>query len=379
MLLLIALANSAGAFFANAPGVDTTPRGLERYYNVILFTLVHSRAFPLFAIMFGYGLVQLARRQDEAGSSRAKVRALLVRRNAWLVAFGAVHGILLYAGDFLAAYGLVGIAFTWLLLRRGDRFYRLVLAYLALAACYVAVLAVVVGLGLSRSTERAPVPTGQFPSMAADSYGASLLARLAEWPGHTLTLLPIILFVWVGAWAARRRILEEPERHLRFLRTAALVGLGVGIAGGLPMGLFTAGFLEVDAPTAPWVKLLYETSGLFGAIGYAALFGWVVAKLSQRTPTPRSRPVVRALAALGQRSLSGYVFQSVAWLVLVPPFGIALGTHVDSPTFAAAGSALAVWLITVVVADLMRRHSYRGPAELLLRRLTYGPAASARR
>jgi len=375
MLLLIALANSAGAFFANAPGVDTTPHGLERYYNVVLFTLVHSRAFPLFAVMFGYGLVQLARRQDEAGSSPGTVRALLVRRNAWLVVFGAVHGILLYAGDFLAAYGLVGIAFTVLLLRRSERVYRFVVAYLGLAAGYVAVLAVVVVLGLARGDGRAPVPTSPFPSMTADSYGASLLARLAEWPVHTLILLPIILFVWVGAWAARRRILEEPERHLRLLRTAVLAGLGVGIAGGLPMGLFTAGFLEVDAATSPWVKLLYETSGLFGAIGYAALFGLVVAALSRRTRAPRSRPVVRALAALGQRSLSGYLFQSVAWLVLVPPFAVALGTRVASPTFAAAGSALAVWLISVVVADLMRRRSYRGPAELLLRRLTYGRAA----
>jgi uncharacterized membrane protein YeiB len=86
--------------------------------------------------------------------------------------------------------------------------------------------------------------------------------------------------------------------------------------------------------------------------------------------------VVRALAALGQRSLSGYLFQSVAWLVLVPPFAIALGAHVESPTFAAAGSALAVWLISVAAADLMRRHGYRGPAELLLRRLTYGRAVA---
>jgi hypothetical protein len=45
-----------------------------------------------------------------------------------------------------------------------------------------------------------------------------------------------------------------------------------------------------------------------------------------------------------------------------------------SPTFTAVGTAVVVWLITVVGAYLMQRRSYRGPAEMLLRRLTYGLA-----
>jgi uncharacterized protein len=41
----------------------------------------------------------------------------------------------------------------------------------------------------------------------------------------------------------------------------------------------------------------------------------IALRVSRRTPGP----VVRALSALGQRSLSGYLFQSVAWLVLTGP------------------------------------------------------------
>lgn len=374
MLLLIALANGAGAFLANAPGVDPAPEGLERVYNISLFTLVHSRAFPLFAIMFGYGLVQFSSRHNALGTSPDTVRRLLVRRHACLVAFGALHGILLYSGDFLGAYGLVGIAFTLTLLPRSDRVYRFVAAYLSLAACWVVALGVLVAYGMTTSSGRSPIPTSPFPSMTADSYGASVLVRLTEWPINTITVLPIVLFVWVGAWAARRRLLEEPARHRRLLRWGLVAGFGVGIAGGLPMGLFTAGFLDVDAATGTWVKLLYETSGLFGAIGYVCLFGLVASALATRKPRPWARTVVGAVNALGQRSLSGYLFQSVAWLVLVPPFALGLPTRVSSPTFAAAGSAAAVWLISLVAADLLGRHCVRGPAERLLRTVTYRPS-----
>lgn len=377
MLLLIALANAAGVFLASTPGIDPTPQGLERPYNVFLFLFVHARALPLFALMFGYGLVQLSRRQAAAGTPPGAVRALLVRRNAWLLVFGLVHGVLLYSGDVLGAYGLVGIVFTLVLLQRGDRIYRIAAWYAGFAALYVLVLAVVAVLGITGgSGPRQGVPTSPFASVTAASYPESVLARLTEWPATVLTMLPFILFVWMGAWAARRRILEEPARHRRLLRWGAAVGLGTAVLGGLPMGLLGGGYLQVDAATGATIKLMYEGAGLFGGIGYLSLFGLLALALSRRV-TPRANVVVGAVTALGQRSLSGYLFQSVAWLVLASPFLLALGERLGSPTFAAAGSAVVVWLVTLVGAYLMQRHSYRGPAELLLRRLAYGRPARA--
>lgn len=374
MLLLIALANSASIFFATAPGVDKTPQGLERVYNVFLFVFVHARGIPLFAVMFGYGLVQLARRQYAAGSTRSAVHKVLVRRNAWLFVFGLVHGVLLFSGDILGAYGLVGIVFTLVLLDRGDRLYRIPIFYLGFVAVSVVVLAVVVAVGVAVGTAVGPavIPTTDSASMAAESFTAAVLARVSEWPMMVVTMLPMILFVWVGAWAARRRVLEEPESHRRLLRRGAVAGLGIAVVGGLPMGLVSGGFLQVDEVTSVPVKLLYEASGFVGGIGYLSLFGLLVLALSKAKISPWENPIVGAVAALGQRSLSGYLFQTLAWLVLASPFALALGTRSDSPTFTAAGAAVAVWLITVVGAYLMQRRSYRGPAEILLRRLTYG-------
>jgi uncharacterized protein len=81
--------------------------------------------------------------------------------------------------------------------------------------------------------------------------------------------------------------------------------------------------------------------------------------------------VTGAVAALRQRSLSGYLVQSVAWLLVLSPYTLALGDRSASPTITAIGLALLVWLATVLGAWLLDRHSRPGPAEFPLRRLTY--------
>jgi uncharacterized membrane protein YeiB len=80
---------------------------------------------------------------------------------------------------------------------------------------------------------------------------------------------------------------------------------------------------------------------------------------------------VVAISALGQRSMSGYLFQSVSWMVLLAPFTLNLGDRLGNTAFTAAGAAIVVWTISVIAAYQMNKHSYRGPAETLLRRLTY--------
>jgi len=373
MLLIIALAHAPSVFFNNSPGVDTTPQGIERFYNIFLFSFVHARGLPLFALMFGYGLIQLARRQDAISGNPLVTRSILLRRNAWLFVFGFLHGALLFSGDILGAYGLLGIAFTLILLRRSDKVHRFAVAYVVFGALYLAVLAVLVAIGIAGNSKGdATVAAVPFLTTTGENYFDSVLIRLGEWPMGTLMFLPFIFIVWFGAWAARRRVLEEPAAHRRLLRLGAKFGLIIGISGGLPMGLQSAGFLHVDEGTGALIKLLYQTSGFFGGIGYVCIFGLIALRLSKRSHPARPGVVVGALTALGQRSLSGYLFQSIAWLVLTSPYLLSLGTTVDHPTYVSAGCAAAIWLFTVIAAYLMQRNGYPGPAEKLLRRLTYG-------
>ncbi|MFG3254234.1 DUF418 domain-containing protein [Streptomyces sp. NPDC048172] len=374
MLLLIALANAAVAVFGNQPGAEASPHGWERPFNLLMFVFVHARAYPMFAVMFGYGLVQLARRQDASGAGSGAARSVLVRRNAWLVVFGLVHAALLNFGDFLGAYGIVGIVFTLVLLRRGEKVQRMVLWLWAAMTVYpLALGAVALHRALNGGPGSAPAPAVGVDSLTAPDYLTSIGDRLTEWPVHTLTVLPFIIIVWLGAWAARRGVLEDPARHRKLLVRTAVAGLGIAFAGGVPLGLVSAGFLHADQAAVDAFTLLYEVSGQFGGPGYVALFGLLALRLSRGRRSSRERPVVGALAALGQRSLSGYLFQSLVWVVVLSPYALDLGGRTGSPTLAAAVTAVLAWLATVLGAASLQRRSLPGPAEKVLRRLTYGP------
>ncbi|GFJ94106.1 DUF418 domain-containing protein [Phytohabitans rumicis] len=363
MLLFIALANAANFAFAGQPGIDGTPHGLHRLVNFFMVTFVDSRAYPVFAVMFGYGLVQLARRTEATGAS---ARRILLRRNAWLIAFGLVHATLLYFGDFLGAYGIVGIIATLLLLRRGDRFHRIVVWLWALMTGYLAV--VVAMVATQAEGGHAVLVNTPNPSLAATSYGQGVLDRLAEWPAHTATVVPFIFIVWLGIWAGRRRILEDPAAHRVLLRRTAIGCLAITLLGALPYALVAAGVVRVDPDTLDAVTYLHAISGEYGGPGYVALFGLLALRFS----AGRRRPVVSAVAALGQRSLSGYLFQSVAWTAIFMPFALDLG----GSTYIAVAAAVTVWAVSVLAARAMDERGYRGPAERVLRRLTYRPIGS---
>ena len=129
-------------------------------------------------------------------------------------------------------------------------------------------------------------------SLAADSFLSAMGHRLMEWPVHTLTVLPFIVVVWLGSWAAQHRILEHPVRQLRLLRVTAVAGLGTAFLGGLPYALVGAGWLHVDAATVDRFANLHGISGEYGGPGYAAAFAPLAVRLSRRPTTgvrsPRS-------------------------------------------------------------------------------------------
>lgn len=115
---------------------------------------------------------------------------------------------------------------------------------------------------------------------------------------------------------------------------------------------------------------LHDAAGVFGGIGYAALIALIAVRLGARRG-----PISLALSAVGQRSLTCYLAQSVVWTLVFTPYLLDL-----SGTLGVATNALlatATWLLTVVLADRLRRANSRGPFEVLIRRFTYRPAASS--
>ncbi|MDE3721326.1 DUF418 domain-containing protein [Nocardiopsis sp. N85] len=357
MLLVIAVVH-AHIFRLLATGDATAPTGvLDTATTMAVLVFAEARGYPMFAALFGYGLAWMYLRRTAEGRPRPWIRALVRRRGRWMVAIGLLHTLLLFFGDIIAVYGLIALLFAGLL-HVTDR--RL----LAHGFTWMAVGSLIYALGttLPALTDPESAEAVMSPDPLAD-----MVVRLVTWPVMTPLLMVTSVFPFtIGVWAARRRLLEHPEAHLPLLRRVAGIGIPLAVLGGLPQALMSTGLWRPPIAVEAGGVWLHVLTGYAGGFGYAALIALIAVRLGDRRG-----PITRALVATGQRSMTCYLLQSVAWTVLFTPYALDLAARLSGFTSVLVG--VAVWATTVVLADLMRRAGVRGPAERFLRWRTYAP------
>lgn len=363
MLLLIALANVHLYLYGGPIGTRGYPRDLgpaDQVVALLQMCFVDGRAYPLFGLLFGYGITQLARRRVDAGTPVDRVVRIVRRRGAWMLLIGFVHAALLWAGDIVGAYGLLALLLAGPLVRASARTLKVVAG-------------VAVGLmSLVYAGTALPVPgdpDAYLLSMTVADPLAAMVTRLLEWgaSGVALQGASVLGPVAIGVLAARAGILDAPDRHRRFLIRTAVLGIAAAVVLGLPLALMAARLWD-GGPIG--LQLLWGAAhgfgGFAGGLGYAAVFGLLAIRLTRTG----GGAVTGALLACGRRSLSCYLAQSVAF-VFLPAWTFGVGARIG--LWEAALIGLGAWLVILVIAAWSDRAGVRGPAEVLLRRLTYGP------
>lgn len=362
MLLFIALAHAP--LFVSA--IDRGPEAVNEATKVVHLLLVHNHARPLFAFLFGYALVQMMDRRQSRGASWSDVRRLVRRRGWWLVAIGAVHVLLFTPLDILAPYGIAGLLLVGLLRAKDSTLLRV--AGLTLVP---ATAAAAVGMWLPLSQGVSSYTVGSVAT-GDRSWTEAFVDRVTGWPyGLVIGILLVIPGVVLGMWVARRRVLDEPQNHRALLWRFSVVATAVSILGALPAVLVELGAWSNGNPVTVLVASVAQP--LTGYAGGIALAGFIA--LVALAVTDRPGRVTTAIQALGQRSMSMYLFQTLVWVAVFAPFG--LGLEDRTGLAGATGVAVATWVVSVIAADLMRAAGYRGPAEILLRRLSYPKAVAA--
>ncbi|MBB5785715.1 DUF418 domain-containing protein [Jiangella mangrovi] len=215
MLLFIALANTHYFLRGDGGSGGTGVRGgfptdgsaLDSAVTWVIATFVDGRAFPMFGLLFGYGVAQLVRRNEALGPRGA--RRLLWRRALVLVAVGFLHAILLYVGDILAAYGVLLLLGAWTVRWRNRWLITLAAAFFALGM----------------------LPSGDSMSVSTEPPDASMLPPdLVAMVTERVQVQPFIMLLGpigfaapflVGLVAGRARVLERPERYRRLLTVTA--------------------------------------------------------------------------------------------------------------------------------------------------------------
>lgn len=323
----------------------------DRAVTALLVTLVDGRAYPLFAALFGYGLVRIADQARRDGRSERAVTRILRRRSLLLIAFGATHAMVGFSGDILGWYGLI----AFIVASRSQMSDRLLIR---LATGWL--LAASALQGLIYANPHVSEQRTFLWSFAIPRPLEAMGWRIVEWLMTPFGLLSVAAGVLLGMWAGRRDVLGRPGAHVDLLRLVAVNGIAIGIAGGIGMALAVVRVWQPPGLMLPLLSWIHILTGTLGGLGYLA----AIALLSIHW---RRGHVVSALRATGARSLSAYLAQTVVFATLLPAHALGLGASLGSAK--ASVLALATWLATVAAAVVLDLRGKDGPAEALMKRL----------
>ncbi|MEJ5919712.1 DUF418 domain-containing protein [Corynebacterium sp. H78] len=384
MLLGIVVANATTAWWLyGSTGPTTEPlEGPDRIVAVLNDVLVHRRGLPMFATLFGFGLGMLAMRESRRGTPWPECRKLMLKRYGWLALFGVVHTLFLFFGDILLTYALLGMLLILLVPLRDK--------VLLWVAGILAVLNIISAIGLHMMTSWLMSFSETMNPMASDA-GAMPFGDPASYltgqvlMGFVIALtspfsammagLMIFPLMIVGLVAARQQILQNAEQHIPLLSVVAAIGVIAAVATGIPSGLSKIPDGVAGLP-GTW-SMISDLAGVLAGPGIIAAIALLLIPIQRRVKAGANQGIVvkapfplDMLQALGQRSLTGYVGQSILLLPLASAWGadIFANASLTQVSLYATG----VWVVTLVFAYILAKLDKPGPFEALHRRLTYG-------
>ena len=326
---------------------------------------VHTRGLPMFATLLGYGVGMILVREQRKGATKKQCRAILLRRYGALILFGLLHMVFLFYGDIMFIYGLIILVLVIPMRNAKNK-------TLLITAGVLFVLSMVMnGALLSYSDMNAVLLQGYGHGYVQDQLvrGASL-AFIYNFLRFPFALPLVGSVILVGFVAGRNGVLEHPEHFRMPMRIAATITVIIVITVGLPLGLASLGILGHE-------RIFYLLNMLVGMVSGPGIVVWIswIASWVERRKLTDTLPI-RMLTALGRMSMTGYVLQSVAFIFIMTPWFLGIGSG-QSVTMVAMISA-GIWVITVIFACLWSRTGRRGPLEIAHRTLGYGRLPNAK-
>ena len=351
------------------------------------FVLVDGKMRALFSLLFGASMLLVIERAEAAGGNGAQLH---FRRMGWLLAFGLVHGWLIWAGDILALYAVTGmLAFAFV--RKGTR------ALAAIGITFLAfqiVMLVPLLADIAHLRDSAALPGATPATIAAwrdvaDQVGvpspAAIAHSLSVYRGDYAGIVherltsgratPLLQFIDVGPETLGLMLLGMAGLRSGFLtgawrrRSYARIAIVAYLASLPPLLLIGLGTIRSGFDTVTVLRAAELYAAPFRpvvAIGHAALLLWWL--------DGRSAP---RIAAVGRAAFSNYLGCSLALTLLFYGYGAGLYGHFGRaelyPDVPIAWAGMLLWS-----KPWLDRFRY-GPLEWLWRSLVRGSTQPMRK
>lgn len=343
----------------------------DRIAQALIDTFVQGKFLTIFAFLFGVGFaVQLER----ARARGARFGWTYIRRLLILIAFGLIHGLLIWFGDILLVYGLLGLILLFFRNRKEKTLaIWATIAYLlpTLLMLFVFVM-IQAGVPVPPIPEPPPAQLAQLRATFADgTWMDTQSQRMRDAVEHNWGYFPLMfwgvlaLFL-LGTIAWRRRWLQPaPESLPRYRRVtirAFAIGLTANIAATAIRWIYDVSMMP-DTPAAALAIVLQTVGTPILSLAYVTLVLLLCHDAAWHARLAR-------FGNVGRTALSNYLLQSVIGTLLFYSYGLGL--------FGAIGPALLLPLTVVIYAAQVALSGWWlsrfrfGPVEWLWRVLTYG-------
>lgn len=386
-VLGILVMNIIGMAYAGAAYLNPIYSGGADGANIALWAVAYvtidGKMRALFAMLFGASLLLMS----EGGPPQEATRRHLARM-AVLFVFGLFHGSLLWAGDILLPFALVGLAIWPFRNLPPPRLFLLGVIALGLQAAInlsfgmqalqaqlaaslpnASEAAVAAWEGLRSATYASPESVARETAMYRGSLGKILAIRHEAVMFTRLFLLPFeffaesvgLMLVGMGLYRLGWWQAAFPSAH--YLRVARiLIPLGWALGAILAWRFHASGF---SAPAFFFTDAARVLIAPTVALGYAALI--IALVKSGRLPGLVSR-----LAACGRMALSNYILASILGNLIFTGIGLNLYGELSRPQV--LGVVLLVWALQLAWSRPWLKRFRYGPFEWLWRSLARGKA-----
>jgi len=373
-----------GVLIFNIYCFNMPPLGyISKYESVLLIDkisywfiriLIAGKFYTLFSFLFGLGFaLQIDRLKKKTGN----FKNIYFKRLAILLGFGILHSVLIWSGDILKYYGLIGFFLLFFHSLKPKKFIKWSITLLVIFHVVFATIYIVKSLSSGESVDVKQEETVQEKTDKETDFQVyqegdfwqvtekrvQLLFSTEQLPyllAGILYLLPIFL---LGAYFGLRNILQDVKNNLHLIRKIFSWSLITGVSLSVVFLYFglTTSSADKNLPRAI-MKIAEQFSNIPLCLFYISSILLIYRNKCWQK-------IYKPLAAMGRLALTNYLFQSIffTWIFYNYGFGL-LGQKSVTVLLLAA---IVFFIAQVVFSSLWLQRFEFGPAEWLWRSLTY--------
>ncbi|MEK4199256.1 DUF418 domain-containing protein [Cytobacillus sp. FSL K6-0265] len=323
----------------------------------IIDVFFQASFYPLFSLLFGYGVMILKERAELKGVHSP---LLLARRFLFLLIIGLCHALFIWHGDILVTYAIAGFALILFIELSGKLLILLglliyIIPNLLLVGILFLTLFIEPDLSAMMTTSVGDIvqvyQSGTWLEIVRQNIDDWLMnTNLATLPMLMISILPLFL---IGAGLRKLQVIEKLEQR----RMTVIV---------LMIVFLITGYLIKLLPyfISPNLALQY-VQDIFGgplvAIGYSLLILTIV--------NSKIGIITKPLQIVGRLSMTNYLIQSIVATFLFYSYGFGLYDNVSLLT----GTMIAILLYVcqIVFSMIWMKYFVYGPFEWCWRWFTY--------